>query len=104
MKWFLLILWDPLRALDLRDRDGNPDHSKVAGFFGFLAIYLTIFLDKLPPLGHTVALLSVIFGWVGWRTFLKSRTVTASETRQVSDQTVRILERRDADTGVDPAP
>lgn len=102
MKWLLWVLWNPLEALDLLDRKGNPDHGKLIGLVGFVAIYLTIFLDRLPPLGHTIALLSVIFGWAGWRTFLASKTVTASEERKLVDQTIRVIQERRKGQDVEP--
>lgn len=102
MRWLLWVLWNPLDALDLRGADGKPDHGKVIGFLGFLAIYLTIFLGLLPPLGHTIALLSVIFGWAGWRSFLKSRTALATEERTVVDETVRVIRERRAGQDVEP--
>lgn len=102
MRFLLWLLWDPLGALDLRGSDGKPDHGKLIGLVGFVAIYLTIFLNKLPPLGHTIALLSVIFGWAGWRTFLKTRTVTAREERQVVEETVRVIQDRRAGQDVEP--
>lgn len=102
MKWLLWVLWNPLEALDLLDKQGKPDHGKVIGFMGFLALYVTIFLRLLPPLGHTIALLSVIFGWAGWRTFLASKSVTASEERQVVDQTMRVIQERRQGQDVEP--
>jgi hypothetical protein len=79
MRWLIWLLWDPLAALDLLDDLGKPDHAKVMGLFAFLAIYVTIFLNKLPPLGHTVVLGSLAFGWIGWRAFLKSRVVRSRD-------------------------
>ena len=74
MYWLLWIFWNPLKALDLLDCKGKPDHAKVMGFVGFVLMYVLIFLNKLPPLGHLVAMLAVIFGWVGFRAFLGSRS------------------------------
>jgi hypothetical protein len=89
VKWLLWLLWDPLSALDLRATTGKPDYAKVVGFFGFIVFIGLILAGFLPPLGHTIALLSVLFGWVGWRTFLKSRAATATEERIVEDSEVR---------------
>ena len=83
MKWILLLLWDPIEALDLKDRrNGAVDHGKVVGLFGFLSFYLLIFLGKLPSVWHTIALLSAVFGWAGWRAFLSSRHTPSTEPAQ----------------------
>jgi len=109
MKWLLVLLWDPVTALDLVGPDGAVDHSKVIGLFTFGTILAAIMLwvlgiGQLIPLGHTIALISTAYGWIGWRTFLKSRAATATEERQVVEETVTIREQRDLTLGVDPTP
>ena len=91
LPWLLQLLWDPPTALDLRDSCGDIDHGKVIGFVGFLAMYVLIWFGILPSIGHTIALLSAIFGWAAWRTFLASRTVTSTEevTREVREVVAR---------------
>jgi hypothetical protein len=96
LPWLLELLWDPPTALDLRDRHGKIDHGKVIGFVGFLLMYLLIWFGLLPSIGHTIALLSAIFGWAAWRVFLASRTVTSAET--VTREVKEVVARRGVDT------
>lgn len=86
MKFLWQLFWDPVVALDLRGADGRPDHGKIVGFWTFSSMLAVLFLyvvgwGKLLPLGHTIALISTAYGWVGWRTFLKSKAATAHEER-----------------------
>ena len=108
MKWLLWLLWDPVAALDLIDTHGKPDHGKLMGFIGFLAVAGVIVLAMYwrlaaPTTAWLIVMVAPVFGWVGWRTFLHSRVVTATEqvTRQVSEQ---IAARRQAGAadGVEP--
>lgn len=78
--WILKAAWNPPKYLDLMDeKTGRPDHAKVVGVYAFTVFVGLILLRLLPSVGHTIALLSVVFGWLGWRTFLASRTVTSHE-------------------------
>jgi hypothetical protein len=95
LPWLLQLVWDPPTALDMRDRRGRVDHGKVIGFVGFLAMYILIWFGLLPSIGHTIALLSAIFGWAAWRTFLASKAVTSSET--VTRDVKEVLQRRAVD-------
>lgn len=113
MKWLLLLLWDPVEALDLKGPDGRPDHSKIIGFWTFGTILAVLGLwvigmGELLPLGHTIALISTAYGWIGWRTFLKSKTATAhehrEERREVREETVTIKDGRDPELGIEPTP
>lgn len=99
MRWLVLFFWDPLKACDLLDRRGGPDHGKVIGFVGFWALYLLYLLRPQVPLGHMIVLGSMIFGWASWRTFLASKAATATEMTQ------RIVKlERDETLGVQPTP
>jgi hypothetical protein len=94
MKWLLLLLWDPVQALDLADATGGIDHGKIIGLFTFLTVFSALLLyvlnrGNLLPLGHTIALISTAYGWASWRVFLKSRAATATEQRIVEDSEVR---------------
>ncbi len=82
LPWILAVIWRPDIALDLLDKEGKPDHAKIMGYYAFTVFIVLILLDKLPPLGHTIVLCSVIFGWIGMRTFLASRAATSSEVIQ----------------------
>lgn len=105
MKWFFLLLWDPVTALDLHACDGKIDHGKIIGFTCFLLMYGLIPYGLLPSVGHTIALLSAGFGWAGWRAFLAAKTVMSSET--VTRDVTEILDRRHIDADgitTDPIP
>ena len=97
MKWFWWALWHPLAAFDLIDPRGKPDHGKVMGWIGFWTFIVLILIDKLPSLGHTIALLAAVYGSRVFVAFLRSRAVTAHEERTVSQVTVR----RDTDRGME---
>jgi len=84
VKWWLLLLWDAVAALDLDDGKGNIDHGKIVGFFSFMVCLAVVVLGlagkiKLIPVGHLIVLISASFGWASWRTFLKSRTVKVTD-------------------------
>jgi len=99
VRWIILLLWDPIEALDLADKQGRPDHGKVIGLVGFVALYLLILLRREVTLGQFIVLGSIIFGWASWRTFLASKAATATEATQ------RIVKlERDAKLGVEPTP
>lgn len=98
MKWLLLLLWNPVAALDLNAKGGGVDHGKIVGFFSFvilLSVVLIYVLGKgeLIPLGHTIALISASFGWAGWRAFLASKAATATEKFDRRDERVDVEER-----------
>lgn len=78
--WIVKAVFNPPKYLDLLAPDGRPDHGKVVGVYAFTVFIGLVLLDKLPPLGHTVALLSVVFGWVAWRAYLKRHQSSSSET------------------------
>lgn len=78
--WIIKAAWDPPKYLDLLGADGRPDHGKVVGVYAFTVFILLILIGKLPSLGHTVALLSVVFGWVAWRAYLKRYSSSSNET------------------------
>lgn len=72
--WWLELLLHPIRALDLVDREGKPDHGKI-----FPAITLVVFLvltvrGQLPDIGTVLALLCASHGYAGLRTVLRSRS------------------------------
>jgi hypothetical protein len=94
MKWFLLLIWDPVAALDLVGDDGKLDHGKIIGFWTFTSILAVLVLyvvgvGQLLPLGHTIALISTAYGWAGWRTFLKARSALVE---QKQDAVVEMME------------
>jgi hypothetical protein len=93
MKWLLLLLWNPVEALDLRDKSGAVDHGKIVGFFSFMTILCVLFLyvidkGRLLPLGHTIALISTAYGWAGWRAFLASKAATSREKLEIEQRDI----------------
>jgi hypothetical protein len=94
--WVLWLLWDPPAALDLVDKEGRVDHGKIIGVLAFASFVTLILRNALPPLGHTIVLYSGVFGWVGMRTFLASRTATSTETITTA---LEVGSERDPDDG-----
>lgn len=84
MKWLLLLLWDPVAALDLDDAEGRVDHGKMIGWVMAWAILATLLATggKIPSLGHTITLLAAAQGTRTFIAFLKSKTVTVEGTMQ----------------------
>lgn len=77
--WRLLI--DPVQALDLRDRKGDPDHGKILPAITLFWFMVLATLGKLPSVWYTIILVSASFGWAGWRTFLRSRFPADGESQ-----------------------
>lgn len=86
--------------LDLHDAAGKIDHGKLVQD-ATLGVFLVLAcMGRLPSVGHTIALLSASFGIRGWLGFLRSRTVTASET----DTRLTLRRERDGALGMEPTP
>jgi hypothetical protein len=83
LKWILLLLWNPVKALDLCDNKGSPDHGKIIGWIMAWAVLISLLITsgKVPSLGHTIALLAAAQGTRVFVAFLKYKTVTAHEDR-----------------------
>lgn len=77
--WILRVVWQPDVELDLLDEQGRPNHAKIMGYYIFSVFVVLSLMDKLPSVGHTIAIISAGFGWVMFRTFLASKTVTSQE-------------------------
>lgn len=97
--WFIRAIVQPEIELDLLNEKGKADYGKTVGMFAFGVDIILIISDNLPSLGHFIALNSVVFGWVGWRTFLKSKSATATEenlnvTRKIEQDTNITVERK----------
>lgn len=71
--WILRVVIYPDRELDLLDHEGNPDHAKIMGYYAFTVFIALVLFNRLPSLGWGILLCSVVFGWIGMRTFLNSR-------------------------------
>jgi hypothetical protein len=106
--WLLRLLLDPVEALDLRGRDGRPDHGKLMGAAAF-ALYAVIVLrmpaGTLPPLGLTIAFLAAMFGPRMFYRFLQRTQLAASEvvTREAREEIARRREAG-AEDGAEPTP
>lgn len=94
---------DPVRALDLIDDAGLPDHTKVVPFMVLVAIVVLKVLHNPFTVAEILVITPASFGAAMYRQFLRSKQLAATSVESVSTKTVRtILERRDAEDGVDP--
>jgi hypothetical protein len=106
--WFAALL-DPVDSLDLVDNNGAPDHGKILPFLTILAAIALHVLGNPLPLPNLIVLVSAAFGYNSWRTFLKAKMYSRTETAVSTNTTVttvnhQIAEKRDASAGIDPAP
>lgn len=79
--FWVQLVYDPAKALDLLDEKGDYDHTKLLGVLAFAADIwlLTRPHADLIPLGHFIVLNCVIFGWPAVRALLKSGILRAHE-------------------------
>lgn len=99
-------------ALDLEDGGaaGDPSLTKLLALLaGLLVVYSVVTARPITATHVTLTALAVsaAFGRSMWRAWLNKTTfaVSSREERSVRDTTVhQILERRDPESGVDPAP
>lgn len=100
--WVARLLWDPVSALDLRDKTDKPDHAKIVPF---LFLTFACAAHFVTPLSwwELLALGSLSFGYGAWRTFLSSRAVSGT-FNQTETITRTIVEQRDAAKGIQPTP
>jgi hypothetical protein len=99
--WVLQLLWHPPEALDLVDGEGRIDHGKVLPALCLIWLLLLVTLDRAPDVWVMIVLVSASYGYGSWRTFLMSKTLTRTETRQeVYTETVK----RGETLGVQPSP
>lgn len=101
--WLVQLLYNPVDALDLRDKRDVVDHGKVMGFFIFLCLMALIFAGKLPSLGHTLIIVAAAYGFNMFREFLKTKSVSYQQTVNESIMHT-IAEKRDTSTGAQPTP
>lgn len=102
--WVHLLL-DPFTALDLVDADGKPDHGKVLPAILLFAAIVAHFGHNPFTAASLIILGSLSYGYGMWRSFLKSRSVTATEQtikQEIISRHEEILSRRDVNLGVDP--
>lgn len=81
----LQCVYNPFLALDLTDDDGYPDHSKI------LPTLATAGVLGLSALGHpltavvAVAVLAASFGFPMFKSFLESKSYTATATGDLKE-------------------
>lgn len=101
--WLLRAVYDPVTALDLRDKNDNPDHSKIIPWM--LLVVAVVFHALGMPFTwwELTTLGSLAFGHSVWRQFLASRNVTGSFNTNKSANTVESITRTFTSEGRDPA-
>ena len=82
MKWFLLLLWDPVKALDL-ETEGRIAYAKIGGLFSFLALYALAWYEALSGSGALpwvkwTILWASIFGLLGLRAWFAYKSKDTS--------------------------
>lgn len=84
LPFWIQIFWNPVKALDLVDRHGKPDHTKIVPFL----VTMGIFAMKLMGMPFTVledtVLLSAAFGVAAWKMFLRSKIVSGTFENKLS--------------------
>jgi len=85
MKWLLRLLVDPADALDWTDEHGRIDHGKVMADLVILAllfavIRVSVLANAFPPIAWGITLIAGAMGSRVFIAFLRSRTVTSTET------------------------
>lgn len=109
------LVWDPVRALDLVDKHGKPDYSKIIPVTVIYIVLLLAAFGKSLATGMVFILISASFGQSMYRSFLKTKSVTAHEAASfagelkyrkdhlVNETTLKqIQERRDVTLGIEP--
>lgn len=101
--WLLRALWNPVEALDLRDKNDKTDHAKVVPWI-LLMVSIVFHALGIPfTWWELTALGSMAYGYGAWRTFLQSRNVAGTFTEKVDHVvTHTIAERRDHAAGIEP--
>lgn len=105
--WLCRALWNPVDALDLRDKDDRPDHGKIVPWT-LLVVAIVYHAVGIPfTWWELTALGSLAYGFAAWRTFLQARNVVgtfdASKVETLEDSVRRtITETRDTKLGIEP--
>lgn len=100
--WVFRALWNPVEALDLRDNNNNPDHSKILPWM-LLMVAMIFHAVGIPFTWWELTTLgSLAYGYGAWRTFLKAKSVTGTFTDKVENIAIHVTERRDIAEGIDP--
>lgn len=85
MKWIILLLWNPVEALDLIGPNGKVAYAKVGGLFSFLALYALAWYEVLHRADGSLdwvkwtILWASIFGILGLRTWFSSKVAQRKE-------------------------
>lgn len=101
----------PFYSLDLLDRYGKPDHSKIGPFIvsqELIAICAYDVVRNGHPLQATIVVVIAVLSFASaslMRLFLQKTKVDITSSTTVEDKTQRtIIERRDPATGTEPTP
>jgi hypothetical protein len=106
LPWVVRAVWEPVRELDLLDKNDKPDHGKIVPFLFLIAAFTAHFFLPLTW-WELSALGSLSFGYGAWRTFLTSKTVSGTFNTSTNTSTSvihTITERRDPEKGIEPTP
>lgn len=106
LPFILNVLWNPVDALDLRDAEDKPDHSKIVPFITLVTVLVFTAIGIVVSPVQMMILFSASYGYGAWRTFLKSRTVTAKiDRREVAEKIEHIVRiERDDENGYQATP
>jgi hypothetical protein len=97
--WLLRALWNPVDALDLRDKADQPDHAKIVPWI-LLMISIVFHAVGIPFTWWELTTLgSLAYGYGAWRTFLQAKNVTGNFASSI---THTITEKRDPAAGIQP--
>lgn len=84
MKWMWEIIWNPVEAFDLVDKNGEPDHGKIMGFCAFVVFVAANFgYAILPSATLCIIFLAAMFGPRMFYKFLERSSVNASESKVI---------------------
>lgn len=70
--WWLQLLVHPVKALDLVDNHGKPDHGKILPAITLLVFLVLTVLERLPDLDVVLTLMIASHGYAGLRTLLRA--------------------------------
>ena len=97
MKWLWMLIWDPVKALDLEEANGDIDHGKLIGMLVLLIfIYLVVREAGWPPLGQASLFVSAAFGARMFYRYLQRSSFTATETVTRTEPNYRTDDERGA--------
>lgn len=97
------LMLDPVRALDLLDKHDVPDHTKIVPFVVLVGVFALKVLGNPFTIAELAIIVPASFGAAMYRSFLRSKQLHVNSSEYTSTSLIRkILDRRNADEGVDP--